>query len=193
MRPRAKRPQLKRDPLGSNLRGGMNMILRRPLALSLVCAVGIPLQLAAQSGAPPQDRPFATDSAATVCLNLAIQSRVDHAHRTFPAARERFQEGLPAGHRFYVTMRLRDTVGRMEQVFMAVDSLTDARLYGSVASQIGLIQGYQYGQRITVPTDSILDWLISRPDGTEEGNFVGNYLDTLQVELRRRGGIPNPC
>ena len=25
----------------------------------------------------------------------------------------------------------------------------------------------------------ILDWLIAKPDGSEEGNFIGKFLDTL--------------
>ena len=26
----------------------------------------------------------------------------------------------------------------------------------------------------------VLDWTISKPDGTEEGNFVGKFLDTYR-------------
>ena len=26
----------------------------------------------------------------------------------------------------------------------------------------------------------VLDWTISKPDGTEEGNFVGKFLDTYK-------------
>jgi hypothetical protein len=26
----------------------------------------------------------------------------------------------------------------------------------------------------------VMDWLISHPDGSEEGNFVGKFLDTYQ-------------
>jgi hypothetical protein len=33
-------------------------------------------------------------------------------------------------------------------------------------------------QSITVPESEVLDWTIARPDGSEEGNFIGKYLDS---------------
>jgi len=33
------------------------------------------------------------------------------------------------------------------------------------------------GQRITIPESKIDNWVIVRPDGTEEGNYVGKFLD----------------
>jgi hypothetical protein len=29
-------------------------------------------------------------------------------------------------------------------------------------------------------TSALLDWLITRPDGTEEGNVVGKFIDTYR-------------
>jgi hypothetical protein len=31
-----------------------------------------------------------------------------------------------------------------------------------------------------LPEQPIRDWMITNPDGTEEGNLIGKYLDTLE-------------
>ncbi len=33
-------------------------------------------------------------------------------------------------------------------------------------------------QEYSFNEDELLDWLISKPDGSEEGNVVGKFLDT---------------
>ena len=32
----------------------------------------------------------------------------------------------------------------------------------------------------TMPEDELIDWTIVHPDGSEEGNVVGKFLDTLR-------------
>jgi hypothetical protein len=163
----------------------------RELILVLTGVVALP-SLHAQQAAPPADRPFHTDSAAIACLDRAIQPRITEARRTFPNIRERFANGLPANHQFSVTTRLRDSTGRFEQAFVGVDSIRRDTIVGRVASHIAFVHGYRWGQRYLVPLVEVMDWTIVRPDGTEEGNFVGKYLDSLQDQLQR-GGIPKPC
>jgi hypothetical protein len=36
------------------------------------------------------------------------------------------------------------------------------------------------GDRYATAETELLDWLITKPDGTEEGNVVGKFLDTYQ-------------
>lgn len=128
----------------------------------------------------PRDRPV---SAAEECqlrhMNLATQPYIDSARAAFPGAKARYQSGLAAGNTFFVTVRLRDQV-RMEQVFLLVDSIRAGRIYGRVRSPIQLVQGYRYGQALDMPESEIVDWLIARPDGSEEGNYVGKFLDTYR-------------
>lgn len=152
----------------------------------------LPQSLVSQQRTPPPDRPFRTDSAAWACLDRAIQPRIAEARRTFPSVRQRFVSGLPAGQHFSVTTRLRDSTGRFEQAFVTVDSLRADTVFGRVASEIAFVHGFRSGQPHLVRLADVLDWTIVRPDGTEEGNFVGKYLDSLQDQLRR-GGIPKPC
>jgi hypothetical protein len=77
---------------------------------------------------------------------------VARARASFPAARRRFEAGLPPRHTFFVTTRLRDRVGRREQVFVAVDSVRGsgarAVVAGRLWSQIGVLEGYRYGQPV---------------------------------------------
>lgn len=53
-------------------------------------------------------------------------------------------------------------------------------LDGIIANQIVVVNGYSRGQKYSVKEPDILDWLISKPDGSEEGNFVGKFLDTYR-------------
>lgn len=128
----------------------------------------------------PQDRPHAADSARWARLDSAMAPYVAQARATYAQARRRYLAGLPAGESFFLTVRLVDASGHREQVFVAIDSIRDQRVFGRIWSQIQLVQGYQYRQRFSFPEDQLLDWLISKPDGTEEGNFVGKFLDTYR-------------
>ena len=38
--------------------------------------------------------------------------------------------------------------------------------------------GYGMGQFYSLPESQLIDWMIAKPDGTEEGNEVGKFLDT---------------
>jgi len=110
-------------------------------------------------------------------LDKAIEPSVRQAKATYPAAKQRFYDGLPRGGSFFVTVRLRDSNGRREQVFIAVSRIVDQKITGRISSQIQLIHGYKPGDPITVSENEMLDWLITKPDGSEEGNFVGKFMD----------------
>jgi hypothetical protein len=83
-------------------------------------------------------------------------------------------------------------MGHFEQVFVTVDSIGRGTVFGRIASNVAYVEGFRSGQAHLVPFGDVLDWTIVRPDGTEEGNFVGKYLDSLQNRLQA-GGIPKPC
>ena len=128
----------------------------------------------------PQDRPHVADSIRWARLDSAMAPYVAQARATYAVAKGRFLAGLPPRESFFVTTRLRDAAGRMEQTFIAVDSIQGTRVFGRIFSEISLVQGYRLRQPYSFPEDQILDWLITKPDGTEEGNFVGKFLDTYR-------------
>jgi hypothetical protein len=67
----------------------------------------------------------------------------------------------------------------VEQIFVRVDRIDDnGRIHGRIASDIVAVSGYRRNDPIEVGDDDLIDWLIARPDGSEEGNLVGKFLDT---------------
>jgi len=111
-------------------------------------------------------------------FEAAIAPHVAQAKQTFPSAKNKFQTGLPIGHSFFVTTRLYDGSGTFEQVFIAVRNIEGGVISGRIWSDIRRVRGYKHGDNYSFSEVDILDWLITRPDGSEEGNFVGNFLDT---------------
>ena len=51
---------------------------------------------------------------------------------------------------------------------------------GIIYNQINLVKGYKNEQRYKFSESEVYDWLITKPDGSEEGNYVGKFLDTYQ-------------
>ena len=113
-------------------------------------------------------------------LVRAIEPFAREAHSSYPAAKQRFLAGLPPRHVFFVTIRLTDSLDHHEQVFLAVDSIVGRRITGRIASEITTVRGYAYGRPYAVQEADLIDWLIAKPDGSEEGNIVGRFLDNYR-------------
>jgi hypothetical protein len=115
-------------------------------------------------------------------LKRAIAPLSAAAQASFPAARERFERGLPPHETFFVSTWLHDLEGREKLVFVAVDSVKGAggaaHIAGRVWSPVQLVHGYTYRQPYTFAVAELVDWMIARPDGSEEGNEVGKFMDT---------------
>jgi hypothetical protein len=100
---------------------------------------------------------------------------------TYPAAKKRYLAGLPRGYTFTVRKHLADLGGgRNEEVFVYVDSIKGGKVYGRIASELSAVRSYRQGQRISFPESEVLDWTIIHPDGSEEGNYVGKFIDTYK-------------
>jgi uncharacterized protein YegJ (DUF2314 family) len=100
---------------------------------------------------------------------------------TYPAAKKRFLAGLPPKYRFEVRKRLADPDGvRLEEVFIEVDAIKDGMVFGRIGSELGVVRSYRQRQRISFPESDVLDWTIVHPDGREEGNYVGKFIDTYK-------------
>ena len=129
----------------------------------------------------PRDKPVPVETAEDKRrFDAAIAPYVAEARATYPRAKRRYLAGLPPRHGFFVTVELRDNDGHSEVVFLAVDSLTRDSAYGRVWNQINTVHGYRLRDRYATAETDLLDWLITKPDGTEEGNVVGKFLDTYQ-------------
>jgi hypothetical protein len=126
----------------------------------------------------PKDKPQAITANHVSAYQAAIAPYIAEAKRTYPAAEARFLHGLPTGEHFYVTTRLHDQLGKVEQVFIAVQSIKNGVVSGRISSQINMVAGYKLGEAYSFPESQVIDWLITHPDGSEEGNYVGKFLDT---------------
>lgn len=131
----------------------------------------------AAAGAKP-DRLITVSASEHEHLLKAIEPYVQKARKSYPAAKARFLAGLPTDQVFYVTTRIVDDEGRIEQVFIEVAAIENAEIIGTIGSHIGIVRGYAEGDGYRLQESELIDWTIVMPDGSEEGNFVGNFLDT---------------
>jgi uncharacterized protein YegJ (DUF2314 family) len=128
----------------------------------------------------PQDKPVQFDDAASKKFEEAIAPYVAKARATLPDTKKRFVQCLNKGEVLFVTTRIHDANGKQEQVFVEVKSWKDKTITGLLATNPSLIKGHKQGEKMVVEEPDVYDWTISKPDGTEEGNFVGNFLDTYK-------------
>jgi uncharacterized protein YegJ (DUF2314 family) len=130
----------------------------------------------------PPDKPIRVTGDQTLAYDRAIAPYIAKARATYPAAKQRFLEGLPPGYHFSVWIRLtqRDAKTkqlRTEDVFVGVESIKNGVVHGRIDSHIDLLTNHKQGERISIPESEVKNWLILRPDGVEEGNYVGKFLD----------------
>ena len=101
------------------------------------------------------------------------------ALQSYPAAKKRFEQGLPDGQYFFVVTRLRDHSGVEEQVFVSVSEIKDQTVHGYLYNKPKNVRGYRFLQAYQFPEKKLIDWMITKPNGEQEGNFVGKFLEGL--------------
>jgi hypothetical protein len=112
-------------------------------------------------------------------LDEIVKELAPKALEGWPSAKARFLAGLPERHSLFVTILLTGDRGQLEYLFVAVDRIENNDIHGRVWNEVRQIKYLYHGAPIALPEDSISDWLITKPDGTEEGNLIGKYMDTL--------------
>lgn len=130
----------------------------------------------------PADKPVISRGSQVQQLEEAIKPYVEQARSTYPAAKARFLQGLPPRHSFFVTTKIRDGAGRFEQVFIAVRKIGGGTIDGLIWSDMAVLTSYKKGDPYRLPETDLIDWTITKPDGTEEGNFVGKFLETYRPQ-----------
>ena len=71
-------------------------------------------------------------------------------------------------------------VQRHEDLFVVVETIKNGKISGWINNKIAWVREYKEFDHLTFSEDRIMNWLILRPDGTEEGNFVGKFLENYQ-------------
>ncbi len=128
----------------------------------------------------PQDKPGSLTREQVAAFENAIAPYVAKARETYPEAKRRFSTGLPDKQTFLLVTRLYDKDGKWEQAFIAIKRIKEGKVTGTISNDLTGLKGFKRGQKYTFPESDILDWVIAGPDGTEEGNFVGKFLDTYK-------------
>jgi hypothetical protein len=123
----------------------------------------------------PKDTPTREDPAT---FDAAIAPYVAKARASYPSAKKRYLEGLQPKHSFFVTARLHDDAGNFELTFIAVDRIRDGKVFGRIWTDLKLFPDLKQGHAYSLPEAELIDWLITNPDGSEQGNFVGKFLDS---------------
>jgi hypothetical protein len=133
----------------------------------------------------PPDRPTRlTGADQTANYERMIAPYEKRGRATYPAAKQKFLHGLPPDYRFSVRVRFYDSKNRAhyEDAFVHVDAIKNGKIDGRIVVKMGVVTERKEGERVVIPESEVRDWLILRSDGTEEGNYVGKFLDR---QLRR--------
>jgi hypothetical protein len=150
----------------------------RPPRDSWVIAVAATNHFPGKEAKGPVDQPMRLSKNEEIsAYKKAIAPYVAKARATYPGAKTRFLAGLPKGHEFLVRIQLTDPDGSGEDSFVKVEKIEGGIITGSIESKLDLVKHYKTGQRMSFPESRIDNWMISNPDGPEEGNYVGKFLD----------------
>jgi uncharacterized protein YegJ (DUF2314 family) len=131
----------------------------------------------------PVDHSTATRGQEQVeAYDRAIAPYVAKARASYPSAKKRYLAGLPSGYTFAVWITLyqndeKTREHRHEDVFVAVEQIKNGTIRGYISNNLDLLTNYKKGQKIEFPESDVKNWVILRPDGTEEGNDVGKFLE----------------
>lgn len=158
----------------------MNHLKTLPFIFFLLISVSAPALVVGQNNSP-KDKPVASNAEQIKKFEDAIAPYVQKARESLPEAKKKYMAGLPTNQVFYVTIKLYDhSKKNYEQVFVRVTAWKGETIHGTLESEVSIIRDHSQGEKLTCNDSEILDWTISKPDGSEEGNFVGKFLETYQ-------------
>ena len=130
-----------------------------------------------QSKAPPDKPQTVAGSKAVEAYERAIAPYVAKARASYPAAKKRYLRGLPRGYQFTIWTRLCESEAVCEDLYVLVDNIKDGIIYGRVNNRPIGLRKHRLGTRVRVPESRVRNWVVLRPDGSEEANELGNFLD----------------
>lgn len=144
--------------------------------LELAQQPGFEKKLPQSNAGPPPDRVVAVrdKDIGTIVKELTEKSR-----QSLPGVKARYLKGLPSGQFLYVMSPISNGSGVPEYIFVKVTSWNDDKIIGTISNEVKT-QGYKDGDKIKLLEKDVKDWTIVHPDGSEEGNLIGKYMDTLR-------------
>ncbi|MGD9682478.1 MAG: DUF2314 domain-containing protein [Candidatus Obscuribacterales bacterium] len=133
-----------------------------------------------------KDEPLGATGDKAAAIEKSFAPLIEKARATLPSVKERFLLGLPRGERLFVTVKLSDSPGKYEQVFVQVLSWKGDVIRGRLDSDVRILTRYKRGAEIDIPSADVVDWTIVKPDGSEEGNLIGKYIDELRAKEEKK-------
>jgi len=160
------------------------LVLVKPVRFAVIIALLASAlgSASAQSKAPVDKPQFMRSEKQYEAMEKAIAPYVATARATYPAAKKRFLAGLPPNYAFTVWLPFdeRDEKRkeyRREHLFVRVERISGGKVYGRINNRTLSLRKLHFGDRVQFPESRIQNWCIVRPDGSEEGNYVGIFLD----------------
>jgi hypothetical protein len=144
-------------------------------SLTLLIALAIPVQF--EAAALPE---ASAESSAPVKYQKTIASYIAAGVGSYPAAKKRYENGLPRTDRFYVVARLARGAGICAMAVVRVSGIDEQNgtVNGRIENEIDGRLGYHEKDEITVPESAVIDWKIAHSDGSVEGDVVGKFLNS---------------
>ena len=65
----------------------------------------------------------------------------------------------------------------VEDLYVIVDAIKGGKAHGRINNKPISLTKYRLGDRVTFPESRIMNWVVLRPDGSEEANELGLFID----------------
>ena len=161
-----------------------NLSLVRPMrTLLVISAAALVVSVAlAQKAAPPDKPQTIHPGKESEAYERAIAPYVAKARASYPASKKRFLRGLPPGYSFTVYFRAHQSADKshkeaVEDLYVIVDAIKDGKIYGRINNRPLALTKYRLGTPVRFSESRIMNWVVLRPDGSEESNELGNFID----------------
>ena len=114
-------------------------------------------------------------------ISHKMKPHIAKARKTLPLIKQRYQQRLPEGEQLVLTVELYDPDGSFELVPVKVQDWYADQILGSIAGRLFILQSYRQGDYLNFKEDAVADWMITKPDGSKEGDYVGRFLRHCQA------------
>lgn len=129
----------------------------------------------------PKPAPVETRVEEPVRYQAAIAPYIAASIGTYPDARKRFLAGLPRKTSLIVSVRLDGGGGPPGLATIKVTNIDEKKglIYGRSLADVKGHFGIRQDDDVTLHEADVIDWKITHPDGSVEGDGVGKYIDSL--------------
>lgn len=98
------------------------------------------------------------------------------ARKKLPALKRRFQKGLRPGEILQVKAPFETAEGGNEWMWVEVVAWEGKSIQGILRNDPESVPGLKSGARVEVSSEDLFDYILTRADGTEEGNQTGRLM-----------------